>query len=801
MKLKHLSLRGFIGIYDGLGLEQVEIDFSKLEAGIVALVGENGTGKTTIMESCTPYRKLASRAGALQHHCFLRDSHRILRFEMNGHEYEIKILIDAQTGKQECYLVCDGEPRSDGKTTTYDKLITELFGSEELFFRSLFRAQTAKSFTDLTEGRRKELFAELLGQQHMEQYHEYAKKRRDSEQSTLDTIRVQRETISEQVEANAHLGQQLAQRETEAEHVNVEIAEKRLEIESWKEKLAEHDRDLAQMTALREQHTALVDEIQTKGHEIFRLHTEKVELSTRQSEEKNSLTVRIERQSKILENSAKIDEKVAELNALRLQDKANKEKRDAYIAATNKVNEVQNERDTAVRDHDNVILTAERELSDLERALVSATDRRQLAIDNAKGEIEIAEHDASLLKDVPCGGMEGCQFLVSAYAKRDSVPDLRKRLEEAEAVTLDAETDAVERQKGALTALREQHTALVAEWDEKVRGLNADLDAIGYDPDTYDGTAAAIGVLEREAWERLQIDAQNAAELKRTLTSDMAEMDKRHTSEANALELRLSDADLMLGALREKQSKAEAALARETEIKENRNRVNLFLTEAETKLENLRTRESQLSREIGALTTQIEATEKARESMAQLEKDEAAARTELEEWLFVVKATGKDGIVALELDAAGPQVSQIANELLVDMGNGYQIEFQTMRETADGKKQVEAFEIIVRKEGDDREKPIEMLSGGQKVWIDAALSLAIGVYLRRQAAFDVQTTFMDEADGALDGERAHQYMDMVRACHTVAGIHHTLVITHRKELLAFIPQQIRLTPGIVEIIN
>jgi ABC-type transport system involved in cytochrome bd biosynthesis fused ATPase/permease subunit len=51
-----LILKGFRGIRDGLGRDDLTIDFESLGAGaqLVALVGPNGSGKTTIIDNAHP---------------------------------------------------------------------------------------------------------------------------------------------------------------------------------------------------------------------------------------------------------------------------------------------------------------------------------------------------------------------------------------------------------------------------------------------------------------------------------------------------------------------------------------------------------------------------------------------------------------------------------------------------------------------------------------------------------------------------------------------------------------------------
>src|SRR3982750_3609347 len=64
MKPLRLTLKGFTGIRDGLGGDERPVDFEARAPGaqLVALVGPNGSGKTTIIDSAQPYRLMPSRA-------------------------------------------------------------------------------------------------------------------------------------------------------------------------------------------------------------------------------------------------------------------------------------------------------------------------------------------------------------------------------------------------------------------------------------------------------------------------------------------------------------------------------------------------------------------------------------------------------------------------------------------------------------------------------------------------------------------------------------------------------------------
>src|SRR6266702_3543621 len=130
MRLKTLHLKNSRGLLAGIGLEEVFIDFSVLPNGLIAIVGENGAGKTTVLDNCHPFRIMPSKlrdskawsadAFSYYNEFYGNDGLNELVFEFEGKTYKKKILIDAERRKQEAYLYeLQGEqwaPLNDGKT-------------------------------------------------------------------------------------------------------------------------------------------------------------------------------------------------------------------------------------------------------------------------------------------------------------------------------------------------------------------------------------------------------------------------------------------------------------------------------------------------------------------------------------------------------------------------------------------------------------------------------------------------------------------------------------------------------------
>ena len=54
MKLRYLELGNYIGIYNGLGLNKIAIDFTKCKNNLTVIKGDNGCGKSTLYRSLSP---------------------------------------------------------------------------------------------------------------------------------------------------------------------------------------------------------------------------------------------------------------------------------------------------------------------------------------------------------------------------------------------------------------------------------------------------------------------------------------------------------------------------------------------------------------------------------------------------------------------------------------------------------------------------------------------------------------------------------------------------------------------------
>ncbi len=83
-----------------------------------------------------------------------------------------------------------------------------------------------------------------------------------------------------------------------------------------------------------------------------------------------------------------------------------------------------------------------------------------------------------------------------------------------------------------------------------------------------------------------------------------------------------------------------------------------------------------------------------------------------------------------------------------------------------------------------RGKSISLMSGGERIWIEACLTRAIALYLARHSGRRYETLFSDEADGPLDPEHKRMFMQMKREVLRLGGYEREFYITQTPELAA-----------------
>ncbi|MFB9273419.1 hypothetical protein [Cohnella cellulosilytica] len=154
----------------------------------------------------------------------------------------------------------------------------------------------------------------------------------------------------------------------------------------------------------------------------------------------------------------------------------------------------------------------------------------------------------------------------------------------------------------------------------------------------------------------------------------------------------------------------------------------------------------------------------------------------------LIKAFGRDGIPALIIENAVPQLERIANEILGQMSKGkHYVRFETQKELKTRAGLSETLDIMV---GDwTAERPYETFSGGEQLRIDYAIRFALAELLAQRAGSKVEWLTIDEGLGSQDAEHRALVLDSIKS--VANRFKRVLVITHIEDAQAAFDQVIR----------
>ncbi len=153
------------------------------------------------------------------------------------------------------------------------------------------------------------------------------------------------------------------------------------------------------------------------------------------------------------------------------------------------------------------------------------------------------------------------------------------------------------------------------------------------------------------------------------------------------------------------------------------------------------------------------------------------------------RAFGKDGVPALLIEQALPQIEARANELLDRLSGGsMSVRFATQTAYKDARRSdlKETLDILISDSAGTRD--YEMYSGGEAFRVNFAIRLALSEVLAQRAGARLQTLVIDEGFGSQDTagrQRLLEAINLVRP--DFAKI---LVITHIDELKDAFPSRL-----------
>lgn len=800
-----LTLKGFAGISAGLGRDELTLDLATLTDGaqLVALVGPNGTGKTSVLDNLTPYRLLPSRASSYSPNAFSFYDHlsageasKELIWSYGGRVYRTSFVfkVARKTRKMEAYLAVqngdDWQPVTlpdgtiaDGKTASYDTCVEHILGSPALFFTAAFSAQNRPALSSYTQGDIKGLLSELLGL-------EEAAARAKESAEVARRLKALKEPLLTALRQADELATKSAQVETDLETARATIPDAEAVRVAAREETRKASRYLADVEAEQRGNTEVEERREWTRRQIADVERESERESgqARMTGRDRSAEALTEAERARLE-AARIGDQIAERRR-RLESAEALSKRGPEIDAAEAARPgLEDALTAAVRDQE-----AAQERADLlsQVATELRTTESHLSTIAREGETEARNCTlliarSALIDEVPCQGtdLQGrCKLLSEAVEAKAKIPAVQG--------SADARRQEYRDVKQHLQALKDRASEL-ADTPQRLEQAKQ-------------AAAAARGALDDNARVcSLRSSVEQAASTAEQATADIVDLTthrddavERETAQRTASEKALAEAADQVRVIEaryaDKRDELQRALAELPPpadvgtLDAARNRVadaDRAMHDAETRYSQAVSAVARLESDLESLVAQIEALRPARTKADRLDD-------EIAHWTLLAQGLGNNGVIALSIDDAGPTLASIANDLLNSCyGPRFSVRIDTQTETAKGEAK-EAFDLVVFDAERDSEKSIRQMSGGERIWINEALTRAIALYQAQQSGRQYECLFADESDGALDPERKTHFMRMKRKVLEIGGYTSELFISHTPELWEMADSQINL---------
>lgn len=795
MRFTSIRAKGF-----GPFREEVHVDFGNVPGVLCAVTGANGAGKSTLLELLVGgalFRDCPTR-GALASLATSRDAYLEVGV-VNGASHKLRHVVDAVSGKAEAVVMdAEGKPlTSSAKLREFDAWVAKHLASPEVVYTSTFAAQAAGGFLDMKPAERKHALLKLLGIERLEVLAEkaraHAKATREAiavldariadeqarasdvatVQAEIDALHEERAELERVLVEARETVEELAVAEEAAKLARQDVAAHMARRNDLSKKLAEATRQKADLdTRIANNRGVLVraEEIRnaqarTKQlDDLIALHTADVAKLRVEHATANGQLEAAEREEAALQNQIDNAKARAEVLRERLTE------RDVIAKAVVDLpglRERMTAEDAAITEFEARLEearflatdTATRRIDGLRGGLLRiagpATDERRapadIACDTVYADDQIA-HDA---EDTP-RRIEGARSaLRAAQVQRDStrltltyVERLAARANEMTAAASDLA--AIEADVERLTkALGSQSST--ADLDAAVTKLDAAIREHDHQTEIWTdertSLSGLVGLAEKlaQAAARLAELEPQAAQVNETVVQLSADLDALGELPEDVTLPDVEGARARVEAIRSKMSGNEAALAVKT----------AQLTDAHHSLQRI----------------------------TALDAERLGQDAELADWTRLADDIGRDGVQNLLIDAAGPEVTEITNHLLHEaFGPRFTVRFDTVKRSADNKKDLEAFDVRVIDTVEGRDANGETYSGGERVILNEAISLALTTLGCRRSGMSGVTLIRDESGAALDEARAQHYVAMLRKAVDLIGAHQCLLVSHSRSV-------------------
>lgn len=213
------------------------------------------------------------------------------------------------------------------------------------------------------------------------------------------------------------------------------------------------------------------------------------------------------------------------------------------------------------------------------------------------------------------------------------------------------------------------------------------------------------------------------------------------------------------------------------------------LNQAEQEVYAIQQEDNRLRMEVGMVRQRVAILDTLRERRARIVLQRDGHTMQVARLKTLEHAFSKDGVPALLIEQALPDIETEANEILDRLSNGQMsVHFETQRQYKDKTRddRRETLDIIISDGAGPRE--YELFSGGEAFRINFAIRLALSRVLAQRAGARLQTLVIDEGFGSQDADGRQRLIEAINQVRP--DFQKILVITHMEELKEAFPARI-----------
>ena len=836
-----LRLKGFLSYQ-----QETTLDFSTLHVACIS--GMNGAGKSSLLDAIT--WSLFGEARQRNDAIINLNSDEVfveLEFTYENNQYKIHRARQKEKSTQlDFYIFANQDWKSLTERTIKDTqdLITHTLNMDyDTFINASFFLQgKSDQFAKQTPGKRKEILTKILGLEKWEAYKTQAlQQRRELEQqkrindsrieekelelareetykTTLQTLQEQKEQLEKQLTQQESLLKLLQEQQKQVEQIETQIQSKQKTLEQLtktKQTLAQKiaskqeqlnrnqtifdekeiiQQKISELTQLQEQEKQLaatniqINQLKEQKHKLELQYSQKKEAINTQIALLNDQLKNYARNQELIENNnSQISELEKNIDSLQSQitdlSTLQTEKSTIEESITNKLAENKNLRTT---------------MDDLQAHIAEIETLSSPTCPFCEQDLT-PEHQTKIIQENQTKGKQlGDQFRENKTAIERLKEDLEKVIqniqlnqESLQKITLFEQnknqlskqnqelkkqiTQDPAQQLADLQSQLEQNS-FAPELKQQLEQVEQNINVYQYSPSHHQEVQTQIQSLHayQAKNQTLQIAIATQAEIQSSL-KELETQNDQLTTQIEQIEQEIAQLKTALSAhLQEEQNNIPI-----------QQKINQIQTEIKTIKQT--TYDNQLA--LGGANQALNNLTQIKAQKTELEQQTTTILTQIASLKEIEKAFSKEGIPALLIEQAIPEIENRANEILRKLTNDEMtISLITQEEYKDKKREdlKETMEIKIHDKFGTRD--YELFSGGETFRINFALRLALSELLSKRAGAKLQTLVIDEGFGSQDQFGRQKLAEVINPIKEQFAL--ILVITHIDSLKDAFPNRI-----------